>query len=144
MARGSTAPCPWLKSRSLRGKWHADREPTGGLEYILDFNSSENNNSRIAQLILPNMTPGHGDMNATGSSVDLYLYSLLRRGNGMIKEFEIINAGSGYSEGDNLIIHGSGTALLLMCKMFTLGDNNSISGIKITKGGYRYEFSRLN
>ena len=59
-----------------------------------DFNGSEGNNSRVAEL------------NATsGNFVELSLYSTLRRYHGSIKNIEILSSGSGYAEGDTIKIH---------------------------------------
>ena len=55
----------------------------------LDFNASEGNNSRVAELNASN-----------GNFVSLNLYSTLRRYHGSIKDIEIISSGSGYAIGD--------------------------------------------
>ena len=65
----------------------------------LDFNASDGNNSRVAQLLGDS---GIRDVNASGDQVRLFLYSTLRQGVGSIKGFEILAGGSGYSENDRI------------------------------------------
>ena len=59
-----------------------------------DFNGSEGNNSRMAEL------------NATsGNFVELSLYSTLRRNHGSIKDLEILSGGMGYVMGEDVSIN---------------------------------------
>ncbi len=68
-----------------------------------DFNASDSNNSRIAQL---EDASGNRDVNATGSQVDLFLYSTLKGRYGAVKEVKIIFGGTGYSLGDTIQLDG--------------------------------------
>jgi hypothetical protein len=65
----------------------------------LDFNSSEDNNTRVAQLEDAN---GDRELNASGDQVKLYLFSTLREGVGSVQSVEILGGGTGYSEGDRI------------------------------------------
>ena len=59
-----------------------------------DFNASEGNNSRVAEL------------NATsGNFVELSLYSTLRRYHGSIKDLEILSGGTGYAQGEKVTLN---------------------------------------
>ncbi|MDG1356174.1 MAG: hypothetical protein P8P90_08005, partial [Opitutales bacterium] len=75
--------------------------PTPQIDWniTLDFNASDGNNSRVAQL---EDSLGNRDLNASGEQVRLFLYSTLRKGVGTLNGFEISAGGAGYAEGDKL------------------------------------------
>ena len=92
-----------------------------------DFNASEGNNSRVAEL---NAT--------TGNYVGLNLYSTLRRHHGSVKEIEILSGGASYAKGDTIIansINGFGFNA-------TVSEVNSSTGavvdINITQNGFDF------
>ena len=108
----------------------------------LEFNASEGNNSLVAQFIDSPLTKlGRGELNASGTDVELYLYSLLRKGSGIIKDLEIIDGGSDYRVDENISIFGQGYGFEGRVKSVT--PEGSISEVNITKRGYKYDFSSV-
>jgi len=108
----------------------------------LEFNASEGNNSLVAQIIDSPLTKlGRGELNASGTDVELYLYSLLRKGSGIIKDLEIIDGGSDYQVDESISIFGQGYGFEGRVKSVTAG--GSISEVNITKRGYKYDFSSV-
>ena len=75
--------------------------PTPQIDWniTLDFNASDGNNSRVAQL---EDSLGNRDLNASGEQVRLFLYSTLRKGVGSINGFNILAGGENYAVGDRL------------------------------------------
>ena len=73
--------------------------PTINWKVIFDFNASDANNSRMAQL---EGSDGLRGTTATGEQVKLLLYSTLRKEVGSIDEIEILSGGTNYSVGDKL------------------------------------------
>jgi hypothetical protein len=94
-------------------------------EVSFDFNASEDNNSRVAEL------------NATeGNYVALNLYSTLRRYHGSIKDIEILSSGSGYVEGDTIsIISTEGYGFKAKVSQT---NNGGITDINISENGFNY------
>ena len=76
-----------------------------------DFNASEGNNTMLAQLVDGSNTPGHGELNASGNLVGLFLYSHLRKNKGIVKEFEIVDGGQNYQVGEAVTLEGEVTVL---------------------------------
>ena len=103
-----------------------------------DFNSSEGNNTRIAQLEgynAPLQPDGKRELNATGDQVDLYLYSTLRRLYGTVKGFEILTGGFGYNESDVVTLE-SVSGYGLDANVTRVDTNGSIEEITVQKGGF--------
>ena len=72
----------------------------------LDFNASDKNNSRVAQLEDPS---GTRDANISNEEqVGLYLYSTLRESVGSVHDFEIVDGGENYQLGDRIRLSGGG------------------------------------
>ncbi len=100
-----------------------------------DFNASEGNNTRLAQLVDASNSPGHGELNASGNLISLYLYSHLRKNKGIVKEFEIIDGGQNYQVGEAVTLQGEGYGFAAHVSKVNAG---SILDINITHGGYKY------
>ena len=94
---------------------------------FFDFNSSDGNNSRLAEL---NST--------SGNDVALNLYSTLRRHHGSIKSIEILSGGTGYDINDTIdftSINGYG----FEAKVFDINDSSgAITEISISQNGFDY------
>ncbi|MDA7790543.1 hypothetical protein N8988_00625 [Opitutales bacterium] len=103
-----------------------------------DFNASEGNNTMLAQLVDGSNSPGHGELNASGNLVALYLYSHLRKNKGIVKEFEIVDGGQDYQIGDAVILEGEGYGFVGLVSEVNASNNDSILDINITHGGYKY------
>ncbi|MEK9773869.1 MAG: hypothetical protein VW576_09930, partial [Opitutae bacterium] len=96
----------------------------------LDFNASDGNNSRVAQLLGDS---GIRDVNASGDQVRLFLYSTLRQGVGSIKGFEILAGGNGYSAGDRIrFSQGYG----FDANVTEVDANNGIAKIEVNRRGF--------
>ena len=106
--------------------------PTVDWSFTMDFNASDGNNSRVVQF---EDALGNRDLNATGESVEVYLYSTLRQGVGSIKDFEIIAGGTGYANGDLVRLSGNGYGLEANV---TNDANRSITDINVTKRGFGF------
>ena len=101
--------------------------------FFTDFNASDGNNSRIAQLEDEN---GNRDLNASGEVINLYLFSTLRSSVGSVKSVEILAGGTGYSAGDQIFLSGDGYGF--DANVTTVDVNGSISAIVVNKRGFGY------
>jgi uncharacterized repeat protein (TIGR02543 family) len=96
-----------------------------------DFNASDGNNSRVAQL---EDSLGNRDLNASGEQVRLYLYSTLRKGVGSINGFNILAGGVNYAVGDRLrFSEGYGFDANITDVNST---NGAITGIQLNHRGF--------
>jgi hypothetical protein len=97
-----------------------------------DFNATEGNNSKVAQILDPN---GMGGLEANGSSVQLSLFSTLRAHTGHIKGFEVISQGVGYTNGAPIRLNGGGFGFE---GNLTTSPDGNISGVDISRPGIGY------
>ena len=108
-----------------------------------DFNASEGNNTMLAQFVDGSNSPGHGELNASGNLVALYLYSHLRKNKGIVKEFEIVDGGQNYQVGEAVTLQGEGYGFAAVVSEVNASNNDSILDINITHGGYKYELEDI-
>ena len=95
----------------------------------LDFNSSEGNNTRVAQLENAN---GDREVNASGDQVKLFLFSTLREGVGSVQSVKILGRGEGYSNGDRIrFSEGYGFDANI-----TVDENGSILSVQLNHRGF--------
>ena len=95
----------------------------------LDFNSTEGNNSRVAHFEDTNTT------NVTNKEqVNLLLFSTLREGVGSVHGFEIVAGGSGYQQGDKIILSGAGQGF--EANITDVNSSGAIQDINVTRRGY--------
>lgn len=101
---------------------------------VLDFNSSEGNNSNILQL---EDALGNRDLNANGSQTDLYLFSTLRVQSGSIHGIEAIYGGSGYVENERIFINDS-NGYGFEANITDVNETGGITQIDVLNRGFGY------
>lgn len=99
----------------------------------LDFNSSEGNNSRVIQLENIDGTRG---LDINGSQINVYLFSLLRKGR--VDDLEIIEPGQNYTAGSLIRLAGEGTGFLAHITAVSL--EGEIQAIEVLNPGEKYSY----